>query len=316
MHTFTRLLSGGSNPLKIPKATFIDEFATGVNAALNAVGALAEPADSFCYVQLVQIPHYYDMNLTGAPSIYAYSPMSLADSIGGGVLAMRFNGTVTVGALSSFHLDGKGYEGGTGAANFGAGIGGNYAPVGGSLNGGEASVGGGGGGYGNGANGAASNGKGSSNFGGSGPMGVFAGGGGAYFGGFAGGAGGGVLMLNMRNLVLNANLSVRANGSNGLSSAPGGGGGSVNLVAKSVVQNAGSLIEMKAVGGNGGAVGGGGFMRLMGCESNVAPASLVNPTSSNTKGTSGSTSGAGDGNPDIIAGFGLSGYDTHFCYEH
>lgn len=316
MHAFTRLLSGSSNPLKIPKGTFMDEFPTGANAALNAVGALAEPADSFCYVQIVQIPHFYDMNLTGAPNIYTISPMSLGDSIGGGVVAMRFNGTVTVGALSSIHLDGKGYAGGTGAANFGAGIGGHYSSAGGSVNGGEASVGGGGGGYGNGANGAASNGKGSSNFGGSGPMGVFAGGGGAYYGGFSGGAGGGVLMLNMRNLVLNANLSVRANGANGLSSAAGGGGGSVNLVAKSVVQNAGSLIELQAIGGNGGSVGGGGYMRLAGCESNVAPASLVNPTSTNTKGTTGSTSGAGDGNTEVLAGFGMSGYDTHFCYEH
>lgn len=276
-----KVVAGIPNYIYIPKGSWVDEL------EVSALGATPDPGAGHCFVQIVKVPHFRDFTM--ANSVQLSGTNFDFDTTQGGVIALRVNGTMTLGQFSSIDVSLQGFEGGDasnvhGASHLGnnsstyqsgaaegkaitnAGGGGGAGVVG---NGGGASV--------NGALGGASFGAGLNGapwffaFGGGG------GGGDSSSAPHSGSDGGGFVLISTdkyRGPASDA-PSIKANG--GMASSTevggGGGGGAVNVFMK----DAQGLISLQASGGDGGnnngtaagpgfgGNGGGGFISAMIC---------------------------------------------------
>ncbi|MCM2282306.1 MAG: hypothetical protein NDI61_10735 [Bdellovibrionaceae bacterium] len=276
---------------------------------LSAAPVIGNPA---CVIQLVRVPHFTDLTIDSGSQLFATMNNYVN---GGGLLALRVDGTLTVNGL--LHADWTGYSGG--GYNIGSSSGGqgdSYVSLGSTVNsaangnagGGSGTTGGGAGGGG----GARPGGSGASN-GGSGIGGggaptctgscalgnVFlgGGGGGAYdTAGVGGGSGGGVLIVYARNLAGTGVISAKGQPSQGAcatSKGAGGGGGGMIVLQ---VKNDTFTGAVRVNGGNGGSCGagygggggGGGAIHQLTCSSIPARAVEVNPGSGGPGTVSGS----------------------------
>lgn len=299
---FARLLHIGSG-LRLSKGTFLDVLGTA---------NLSNSADSanFCYVQMVQVPHYHNLDLEGGQ--ISTSSFDYAGS-GGGIVALRVNGTLNLGSPSlRISADAAGYPGGSNTIPNGGGD--RRAPSATVTNdsGGTSDAAGasGGGGYGNGGN---------AGTGGSvqGGQAITSGGGGSYqprliFGGGGVGTGapgngfgnGGGIIFVMANRITSFGGALVAGGTGG-SGYSGGGGGSISMVTRQLTgQGSGSITfsAVGAVGASGGGStggGGGGYISIMACQNDLSGSTSFNKNGAN-----------GDGTPT-----GQNGADGYAAYE-
>lgn len=260
-YAFARVLGASGTTLKISRGTFLDTIAT---ANLNS----AATSGTFCYVQVVKVPHFRNLTLSSGGEVTT-SAFDYGVN-GGGVVALRVNGILDLGGgANSIRVDGKGYPGGSNTIPHGGGqrqtawnsptshMGGNDS--------------GGGGGLGNGGNGGAANGGlGVTNS--NGNLRLLFGGGGTSVGPTGNGNGGGLIFVMAERTTSAGGALNAAGGAGWASGGAGGGGGTVALITR---QLTGTGINFNSPGGNavGGSGnwggGGGGYTFAMACQNSV-----------------------------------------------
>jgi hypothetical protein len=277
--TFARVVGGSSNTLKISKDTFLDSL----DSLGTELAAAAAPASSYCRIVVYKVLHYRNLNLSGTTTLSAVAPYDFVGGLGGGVLPIRVNNQLTLGA-TQIHANAGGYAGGTMSAINGAGIRGPSGAA--STSSGGQSVssdgGGGGGGHGSGASAAVSGASGGSGMsmmnqyrmimGGGGGLGAISTG--------SGGNGGGVVFIAAKSVSLVSGApSIYANGGSGFSTGGGGGGGgSIVFLARSLTRSASETFTLSASGGSGnsnGGAGGGGSATAWVCSTNMSGANYA-----------------------------------------
>ncbi|MCB0420012.1 MAG: hypothetical protein KDD61_03400 [Bdellovibrionales bacterium] len=264
-YTFTRLLNKTGTALKIQSGSFVDNL-TSVNWN-NPVAA------NHCYVQFVKVIHVNDLNVFGytvtGRNAGSSSPFYF-DYYGGGIIAIRSNGTITMNDGALFDVSAIGYSKGNSSTAHGAGPLGTSSvgtPATGGGSGGAGIAGGGGGGAGQGGSAVASTGGTAINHNGMLPM-VFGAGGGSAGGSYDGGSGGGLIFISANHINNTSSATAplfKASGENGLGGPAegggGGGGGSVNLFVRKISSPSSGTLHFKVSGGDGGTAtneGGGG----------------------------------------------------------
>ncbi len=268
MKANTRILDYNTSILKIPKGTFMDE--------LNPSN-LANPMSgtTSCYVQAVLVPHFQDLTFLGTVTIASFAE----GPSGGGVMAFRVSGMLSIAGGISITANGSGYLGGGGTSSDGGGTSngaGLSARMPSSSGGGAGSFYAGGGsgphrfgGKGIGASAGAFDGaRGEAAFGGGmmgGGLSLAMGGG----GGGIGGAGGGIIYIAGREIIFGSGAPIYVSaigGNSGVQQGGGGAGGTVAIVAGKAVGSATVLAKggsSSASFNSGGAGGGGTFLNLI-----------------------------------------------------
>jgi len=274
--------SGGSQKvIRIPKSgNTLVEAIRAHKAGAGSGMSLIDLTEPWCYLQAVRVPNFNNLTIEPTREILA-PPFSLESNLGGGVIALRVSGTLTMDDDAAINVSYSGFRGGVvGSAAAGQGV--EHVNGGhGGQTGSSSSFGGGGGGHhGNGGSGGNSGGTGGNSQWHCGSMCastdhvLFAGaGGGASFtsGSGNGGAGGGIIYVQANNFVsiaTNTNPAfIKAFGqaggteSGGSSAGGGGAGGTVVLWTGSITAPNAS-IEVNVGGHNGGGAmsgaGGGG----------------------------------------------------------
>ena len=194
MTGLARLLYSSGSTIKIARGTFADVLtSTSLNNSTDSA--------SFCYVQVIQVPHFHNINLTGRALgtqtfDYGFS--------GGGIIALRANGTLNLGGSGDgINVGGRGYPSGANTIPNGAGE--RRAPSATAVSdiGGEGD--GGGGGLGNGGGGSSANGgSGMAPTLGGGSLRMLFGGGGASVGPPNQGNGGGIIAVVAQKVISNS----------------------------------------------------------------------------------------------------------------
>lgn len=258
-------------------------------ADLNA----APTASNFCYIQIVKVPHFGNVSFYNSSNGIKAREFNWDDD-GGGIVAMRVNGTLDFSFPGvTIHANEKGFPSGSSPAGDNAtyfsGAGGASTTI---IGAGGAAGAGGSGGSGEGVGGAASlPGRG-------GLVSLMSpilqqrftlamgNGGGVGSAGTLGGRGGGLVMISARQIkVRGAGNSIDAQGAHAVAAAVGeagsggGGGGSVNIYAKNILNGDGATgkLTSSVSGGNGGyypaAPGGGGggagFVKARFCDTSA-----------------------------------------------
>lgn len=291
MFQFTRLLQTGGFP-RVPKGTFLDTIGTA---------SLANSTDStnFCYVQMVQVPHFKNLDLsatTVTPTAFDYG------GTGGGIVAFRVSGTFNLGGSGDgIVATGKGYSGGANTIPNGGGD--KRAPSAtptSHMGGTDGTGAGGGGGYGSGGNaGTGAGGWGMSGCGSGGmcmPIRMMFGGGGVGVGAPGTGSGGGIVFI-MANRMTSYSGAIHAEGASATNYS-GGGGGSINVFTRQLTGLGSGGINFLAQGGNAGTGGGnmggggGGYASVLACSNDLTGATNFqnaggSPTNSGASGQAG-----------------------------
>lgn len=268
---FTRVIQKpNSTDIRIPSGLFLDVPATG---ELNG----AENSANFCYIQAVRVPHFKDLTVGSFRIIAQPLGYTGGSYAGGGIIALRASGTLSISASGSLDAFDKGYPGGSLGYHGGGDRSSPSATPNTHIGGQKATTyAGGGGGFGNGGDGntgsVAPGGIGqNSNF-----MGLrfMFGGGGAAAGSPSGGNGGGIIFA-MAKTVNSSGGSLNAAGAAASSDGGGGGGGSAMLFTTSLQ---GTSLAMTAYGGSGGSTsagtggGGGGYQGITACAKDAGTA--------------------------------------------
>lgn len=276
-YEFARLLevNSGSFYVKVKAGTFVDSLAA---SAWNSPSA----ADH-CFVQMIKVVQVNDLTMTSTLSANNVGGSGFVyNHNGGGVIALRVNGTLNLGDNAMLNATAAGFLGGTSGTEFGAGhkgttVAGALTTDGGEHNGAE---GAGGAGFGNGGNTSGLNGG--SSTGSSGWLRMMPGTGGGHSLAGDGGAGGGVIFVSAANVVISSSTTapiIDASGdlgANGSYGAGGGGGGAISLMFRDVISTNGDSVIVKAEGGAGGTGsgqpggggGGGGSAEVLTCHNN------------------------------------------------
>lgn len=309
----------------IPKGSWVDEL------EVSALGATPDPGASHCFVQVVKVPHFRDFTMATGIQLSG-TPFDF-ETTQGGVIALRVNGTMTLGQFSSIDVSLHGFKGGNAADVHGAShLGKNSSAYESGAAEGKATINSGGGGgagvYGNGGGALVNGALGGTGFGASlnGAPWFFAFGGGGGGGDSSstphyGADGGGWILISAEKYrgPSNDSPSIRANG--GIASVSevsgGGGGGAVNVFFK----DAQGLISLEASGGGGGnnngtasgpgygGNGGGGFISATICNLDDASNASATTTAQVSWNTfSGMNSNGSDGSQaGVSKGQGLRG---------
>jgi hypothetical protein len=318
---YARVLSVSGQQITIPGDTFANTL-PGSTILKNA----PTPNSTFCTVQAVRVLQFQDLtietggSLTPPPFSYTYT--------GGGVLAIRVSGTLTLsGNGTVLNAGGQGFAGGGNLSN-GAGSGGTTSsytlslPYSNAGHGNVLEAGGGGAGFGAGGSGSgASGGFGIAN---EIPFAALFGGGGGSGSSLYGGNGGGAIMVAARNLAVGASdVNFDASGgvgahSGNLYSAGAGGGGQVGVIVDNF-SSAGGVLSLSADGGptangltNGNSgTGGGGVTASVVCLSSNGTINI----NSVTGGANSNTAHQPPSSYDGLAGYAqaIAATQTNLC---
>lgn len=294
-------------------------------------------SSDFCYIQMVRVPHFGNVTLSSSSSIHA-RPFQW-DEYGGGIVAMRINGILDMGAEGNFvDVSSTGYPAGTGPRGAGGGTMSGAGKNATSFDAGSGAAGAwGSGGAGQGAAATIPGGSVWNN-----PndmMGLkmdFGYGGGDDGDGFGTwGKGGGLIMIMARQVLTRGNGNYfesmgQMGGSPSIKHAGGGGGGgSINLYSIKVSNGDGNILgvlDLHVTGGAGGAMsgylsgggGGGGFVKTRFCDTSTQKSTngvpqMQNSTSAGITLTPGTINGgAGGGAPATAGGIGyVDNSDIH-----
>lgn len=286
-YVFSKVVESNSGNVAVNRGSFLDKMigVPGLNVATTAA--------DHCYLQLVKVAEWGNLTMSNNSSVIA-DPFDGTSANGGGIVALRVNGVLTMNSGSGISAVGKGYACSGTACNgqspdSGYFMNGTGSPA--RAGGGGAHMGQGGNG---GGDGTTPGGVGAMNYGmGTNGMGFHflmgSAGGAAYLN--SGGSGGGIVFLFARQLVLTGNAMIAADGASGgvsvVGEAPGGGGGGGTVMVNAFEINTGvNLLIVKANGGGGGNTGdfaqersggggGGGYAELRRCK---LAAGSTNPT--------------------------------------
>ena len=245
-HVFARVVAVSPPHVTLRKGTFLDKLIGNPNLTVPT------NAPDHCYVQLVKVAEFGNFTLNSGHQLTP-SPFSGLSNLGGGIIALKVSGTLTLGNGSVISATGAGFQccdqgpqlmtTNVSAALSLAGGGGSHIGPGG-LGGGDA---------------------GNTSRPGHSP---FSGGfnglhllmgtsGGSASGANGTGFGGGIVFINARKIVISSGTAfIKADGLTGgsvTSFAGGGGGGAGSVIVNShLVQVGANALSVTANGGNGG----------------------------------------------------------------
>lgn len=295
-YDFTRVLTTGSTP-KLPRGTFLDTLGTAANLS-------GSPTSSdFCYIQMVQVPHYHNLDLNSSNLVT--TGFDYAGS-GGGIIAFRVNGTLNLGTSgNSISVVGKGYPGGVNTLPNGAGhlsaasstyVNGNS----GGQNGAGASGGAGAVGMGGSANGTPGSNTAMGGFGSGGggfmvPL-IFGGGGSGVGGG--GDANGGGAVFIMANKITSFGGAIYADGGTHAGFYSGAGAGTINVITRELTGLGSGGVNFLASGSSGDVTGGsyggggGGAIAVIACKNDLSGSTNFNVAPGSGGGSPAGSSGS------------------------